>query len=417
MSETSKELIRKFKRNSKLGKIDSEQLQGELFDMLVEQGISDEVVETLLEGPVELMMTTFSQYVVNVQNGKSLFQGFLHNKRVQENKSGVSGQKMVYLLNSFLLMQEPPSYYVEKTFLALLSYSKRNNIEEYNRKVVELVKNTFMTGENTLLTKINLSFINKDKTWIKAREFMMFCAFDCNKATVTLKQEIYTWLANRGLDMGRYTKDVVESLQTETGNQEESNNNKNQQDEEKETKYSSAGTSIDSQKSDIYEKDDELYVFLKTVVQCIGKQSQSIKSLKHEIDALSKRTDEYMHIIEEDKVQLMDRQKRIMELNSAVRQLTSDLEKQRNLDVVLQNKIAELEKEVSDRTQFAATVAKNRQMQSQEGLNKLASSLRLDYGDFCDAKDLEMSIDLGENMRAQLESVFSILKKHGIKLD
>lgn len=453
MSEISKGLIQKFKRNSKLGKSDSEQLQGELFDMLVEYGVSDEVVETLLEGPVELMMDTFSQFVVEAENGRSLFQQFLHSKRVHQNKNGLSGQKMVYLLNSFLSMQDSPPFFVEKALLALMSYSKKNNTEEYNRKVVDLVKNFFMTGDNSLLTKINLGFINNIKMWVKVRDFMMFCAFSNNKATATLKQKIYTWLNCSGFDMGRYTGDVVESLLKEPEKQEVVNSENNQQDAAKETDVALGKTNTNhendgketnvvldkantdsenngketnvapdnantnQEKSNVREADVELYVFLKNIVQCINKQFQSIVYLKQELDALSKRTNEYLKVIEEDKAKLTDRQNRILDLNSTVHQLTLDLEGQKKVDADLRNKIVELQKEVSDRTQFAATIAKNRQMQSQEGLNKLAASLRLDYGDFCDAKDLEMSVDLGENMRAQLESVFSILKKHGIKLD
>ena len=284
-------------------------------------------------------------------------------------------------------------------------------------KVVDLVKKIFMTGDNSLLTKIDLDFINVDKTWIKTRDFMMFCVLDCKNTSVTLKQKIYTWLNCRGLDMGRYTKNAVELLLNGPEKQAESKIEDNQQNKEKETNAISDKINIDPEKYNVCEADDELYLFLKTIIQCISIQSQSILSLKKEIDSLAKGTEAYMRVIEEDKAQLIDRQNKIKELNSTVSQLTFDLEKQRKVDADLQNKISELQKEVSDRTQFAATVAKNRQLQSQEGLNKLASSLRLDYGDFCDAKDLEMSVDLGENMRAQLESVFSILKKHGIKLD
>lgn len=61
-------------------------------------------------------------------------------------------------------------------------------------------------------------------------------------------------------------------------------------------------------------------------------------------------------------------------------------------------------------------MTRNREKQSEEQLNKLASKLRVDYRDFCDAKDIDMTIDLGENMREQLSAVFSILEKNGIKL-
>ena len=78
--------------------------------------------------------------------------------------------------------------------------------------------------------------------------------------------------------------------------------------------------------------------------------------------------------------------------------------------------ISKMKKEIEDRKQFAETISKNREKQSEEYLNKLASKLKIEYTDFCDAREVEMTLDLGENMRSQLEAVFSILEKNGVKL-
>jgi len=52
-----------------------------------------------------------------------------------------------------------------------------------------------------------------------------------------------------------------------------------------------------------------------------------------------------------------------------------------------------------------------------EQLNAIASKLRSDYRDFKDAENMEMTIDLGENLRVQLKSVFKILEKAGIIIE
>jgi hypothetical protein len=76
-----------------------------------------------------------------------------------------------------------------------------------------------------------------------------------------------------------------------------------------------------------------------------------------------------------------------------------------------------LQSEVKDQKQFSDTISRNREKKSEEFLNRLASKLKIDYQDYCDARDLDMTIDLGENMREQLGEIFSILKKNGINFD
>ena len=46
--------------------------------------------------------------------------------------------------------------------------------------------------------------------------------------------------------------------------------------------------------------------------------------------------------------------------------------------------------------------------------NRVKHQLQVEYRDFLDAKDMEMTIDLGENMRIQLEAIFRVLKKNDL---
>ena len=55
--------------------------------------------------------------------------------------------------------------------------------------------------------------------------------------------------------------------------------------------------------------------------------------------------------------------------------------------------------------------------QSEALKNKLSSSLRLDYHDYLECKELEISTELGELFRTQLGNVFDLMKKEGIPLD
>ena len=73
--------------------------------------------------------------------------------------------------------------------------------------------------------------------------------------------------------------------------------------------------------------------------------------------------------------------------------------------------------EISERNSMMDALIRDRNKQQDEQINRIASSLKVDYKDFKDAEKLEMDIDLGENMREQLKNVFAILIKTGIALE
>lgn len=78
--------------------------------------------------------------------------------------------------------------------------------------------------------------------------------------------------------------------------------------------------------------------------------------------------------------------------------------------------IAEKNAEISERIQMANVLSLDRTKQVDEALQRLASKIRIEYRDFLDAVDAPMSSDLGENLRLQLQSVFDILEKGGMKI-
>ena len=59
---------------------------------------------------------------------------------------------------------------------------------------------------------------------------------------------------------------------------------------------------------------------------------------------------------------------------------------------------------------------RDKSRQADESLQRIASKIRIEYRDFMDALDAEMTVDLGENLRYQLISIFDILEKGGMKI-
>jgi hypothetical protein len=91
----------------------------------------------------------------------------------------------------------------------------------------------------------------------------------------------------------------------------------------------------------------------------------------------------------------------IDELNAEIKRLRQDMiEKEREHQEKLQSMIDMIEKE--------SVFVKD------EFKNKLTSKLRLEYLDFKDILSEEMTVELGENLRAQLENIFRLLKQEGM---
>lgn len=86
-----------------------------------------------------------------------------------------------------------------------------------------------------------------------------------------------------------------------------------------------------------------------------------------------------------------------------------------NID--LAKRVKELEQENNDLHKFIKIIESGANKEKDEFKNRLRSAIRVEYMDFKDVKDMEMSIDLGENFREQLKNIFRILNKHGIVLE
>ena len=72
--------------------------------------------------------------------------------------------------------------------------------------------------------------------------------------------------------------------------------------------------------------------------------------------------------------------------------------------------------EIAERTKLAEILSRDRSKQADETLQKLAYKIKVEYRDFADAQDVPMTCDLGENLRLQIQSIFDILEKGGMKI-
>lgn len=141
----------------------------------------------------------------------------------------------------------------------------------------------------------------------------------------------------------------------------------------------------------------------KSASEEIAKLKQEIEALKHQNDLLNKSNKNLKSIIS-------DNEKTISSLNYDKDILNKDI-------VKLKTVIVAKDSEISERNSMMDALIRDRNKQQDEQINRIASSLKIDYKDFKDAEKLAMDTDLGENMREQLKNVFAILIKAGIALE
>lgn len=138
------------------------------------------------------------------------------------------------------------------------------------------------------------------------------------------------------------------------------------------------------------------------------------------------------------KEQIPELQERCRQLESQVEngkkrneQITAELEQRSgtisNLQAQLleaRETIARLEKNAEDALaentrlhSIISVYSSDKQSSQSEQLNAIASKLKSEYRDFMDVENEEMTIDLGNNFRCQIQSIFRILAKAGIDVE
>lgn len=127
---------------------------------------------------------------------------------------------------------------------------------------------------------------------------------------------------------------------------------------------------------------------------------------------------------------LEDEQNKLRKSNQRIENLQGNLVELRNKLVAAESeiialrkdleqkdmRIAEKDAEIADRVRMVDVISKDRNKQADEALQRLAAKIRIEYRDFIDALDVPMNSDLGENLKIQLQSVFEILEKGGMKI-
>lgn len=141
-------------------------------------------------------------------------------------------------------------------------------------------------------------------------------------------------------------------------------------------------------------------------------ENQTIKKDKvdnHKITELENKVKELQSIIEKSK----DENKIISdELHS----MSKELEESKKYNEELMHRCNTLQNDLKKHMDILNIFEKNAQNSQKELLNSIASKLKCEYIDFKSAKNMPMTVDLGENLRDQINTIFQLLEKNGISV-
>lgn len=164
----------------------------------------------------------------------------------------------------------------------------------------------------------------------------------------------------------------------------------------------------------------DMSVYLIDLLSKAGKAAAAVRSegvqQRNKIETLSQTIESEQDNLRQANQQIATQQDTIAELRRKLSTAEGDIAALKQTVEQRDTIIAEKDAEIAERMKMAEILSRDRDKQADESLQRLASKLKVEYRDFMDALDMPMSCDLGENLRLQLQSIFDILEKGGIKI-
>lgn len=434
MSKRLDVLIEKYKKSSKLNQTESNEYVKELNQIIKKNEYTDELDEVLCDGHTDLSMRVLSNYINDVDDKISLqiLNNFLHSEKLRNNASGGATIRLCNLLKYIRTSSKRKEKAEQRVFLFMVKYSYKAD-NSINGTALKTIRKTILPMFKDKRTMLKLDFVNKQATWKQIKEIFTTAALDNKPFDQALCWLVYKWLQSSGQPMKPYDENYMEkeiekisqrnkadtNIPVKSVNHQEeqvkriANENSNDENRKNQNEVVSSG-----QKA-IQDKKDPALILAKL----LNSQTEAIKILSDKIERVERKLAGNLEIIKklqvelgsanfkyntlyEEKKKLDEEKKRLDDENEALAQLLE----------VTNGRLQQLQEDYDSKSQFSDSVIKELKKNQEAFLNKLASNLKVDYSDFIDASNEKMTIDLGENMRAQLEEVFGILEKNGIRL-
>lgn len=422
MNDILEELIEKNRRNSALNKEDSYKYRKEIRKLLKQNVYTDEVKRYLSIGPTDLPMEELANYVTSSEDkfARPMLENFLHDISKDSTNIQIQGNiiRLCFLQQYISTKSDKKLWTEEIVFLNLVasSYRSDNTLRDTaKKKIKDKIFSLLCKKENI----IDLSFINaghiqgRKFAWNKIKGLFMNIALDPKLSNPKMAKIIFRWLSTAGESMVPYSEDYIDNFYM---------NHKEEHDDGKKTYQPPAPSTVPviehskSDKDDLKDNEVPDKKAILMIAEVLRKQSSIMNTFSMKLRNLEEKLLEDQELIKSLKNRLDTEQKRGQTLFLEKQKLDEEnqmLSQQLESTGML---LEELQSDYDNHNQFSDTVIKGMEKDQEAFMNKLASKLRIDYADFLDAKNEEMTKELGENMRAQLEEVFRILEQNGINI-
>lgn len=154
---------------------------------------------------------------------------------------------------------------------------------------------------------------------------------------------------------------------------------------------------------------DQIILAIKSLGTALRNRDRKIESLKSVIDS----GESEIAILKDQRNSLKNQNTELQAKLEKLRETISGL----NFELSSQKQqIEQLNTDLSENRQMVELLEQTGSKQSDEIIKRISRKLKIEFEDYRGAVDLDMDVDLGENMRLQLGSVFQILKENGFEL-
>ena len=211
--------------------------------------------------------------------------------------------------------------------------------------------------------------------------------------------EVSSDTANNENNHSEAVTDTAEKQSLQTNNPEAQGESDSQQSPE--NKGDSSET-ITEKKGSASKKLMELALYMEAIEAENDKVKKELAASKHERGNLQRLYDRARQNIQEKE-----------DIIAGLEHTISEAQKQ--IDEK-EKKIEELEISIQKQSDVYTIYSTDTESRHAEKMNALAAKLKGEYIDFLESKTMDMTIDLGLNLRDQLEDVFNILIKNGINI-
>lgn len=262
---------------------------------------------------------------------------------------------------------------------------------KFNQKDAGAFKITFL---NVLVSEPSSVLISEDLEWLKVLP------------TTPVKKRLFTDISSKIEDWSDLNKEIVYSIIKPVANTKKTKKteiNEGQRENRTEIKPTVKKNDFDAIKS------------LEEVLKYIEKIQEENRQFKMRINNLEIKINQEKDSkkLTEEKVREISDVLNLAEEKNGI--LIKELDKVKHKNALLNETIVQKEKEHEEQiTKLAEMSGQESNYRVEEFKNKLVRILRIEYEDFKAIENDSVTVELGENLRAQISGIFQRLNREGI---